>query len=163
MAGVIAFSGLSIGVGSTAEAQMNSVTQTAIQKEATMTIHAKGTFDVKVVPLANEDSAIGRLALDKQFHGDLEGTSKGQMLAAGTPDKGSAGYVAIEVVTGKLNGKSGTFVLQHVGYMKGGEAHMTVTVIPDSGTGELTGLSGTMAIVIEGKKHSYDFEYTLGS
>lgn len=137
----------------------------ATQNEATVTTHAKGTFEVKVATLTNDDIAtaatIGRLSIDKQFHGDLEGSSKGQMLASGTPAGGAAGYVAIEVVTGELNGRTGSFVLQHVGFMQGGEAQMTVTVIPGSGTGELTGLAGSMVIIIEGKQHSYDFEYTL--
>jgi hypothetical protein len=101
------------------------------------------------------------LLIDKQFHGDLDATSKGQMLAAGTGVKGSAGYVAIERVSGKLHGRSGTFVLQHSGTMTRGTPQLSVTVVPDSGTGELIGLSGKMAIIITDGKHSYDFEYLL--
>src|SRR5271165_4091355 len=100
------------------------------------------------------------MSIDKQFHGDLEGTSKGEMLGAMTEVKGSAGYVAIERVTGTLNGRSGTFVLQHSGTMTRGTQHMTITVVPDSGTGGLAGISGSMTIIIkEGGKHFYEFEY----
>ena len=101
------------------------------------------------------------MSLDKQFHGDLDATSKGEMLAANTEVKGSAGYVAMERVTGKLHGRSGTFVLQHNGTMNRGSPQLSVTVVPDSGTDQLKGLVGKMAIKIEGGKHFYDFEYTL--
>lgn len=132
--------------------------------EANMTTRATGTFEVKMSPQdAPESPGVGRMLLDKQFHGDLEATSKGQMLAAMTPVQGSAGYVAIEQVTGKLKGRAGTFVLQHHGIMNRGEPSLSVTVVPDSGTGELAGLSGRMDILIEGGKHSYVFEYTLGA
>ena len=136
------------------------------QKEAVVTHHARGTFDVKIVPQPADDPSAGpfsRLYLDKQFHGDLDATSKGQMLAAGTAVEGSAAYVALEVVTGTLAGRRGSFVLQHTGTMNKGEPSLTVSVVPDSGTDQLTGLVGKMAIIIEGKKHSYDFEYTLAS
>ena len=136
------------------------------QKEAVVTNHARGTFDVKIVPQPADDPSAGpfsRLYLDKQFHGDLDATSKGQMLAAGTAVEGSAAYVALEVVTGTLAGRRGSFVLQHTGTMNKGEPSLTVSVVPDSGTDQLTGLVGKMAIIIEGKKHSYDFEYTLAS
>lgn len=120
---------------------------------------------MKLTPQApddgSEDPPIGRMSIDKQFHGDLEATSRGQMLAAGTAVKGSAGYVAIEQVSGTLHGRAGTFVLQHSGTMNRGEPQLLVTVVPDSGTGELAGLAGRMDIIIEGGKHSYDFEYTL--
>jgi hypothetical protein len=106
-------------------------------------------------------AALSRLLLDKHIHGDLEATSKGTMLAAGTAVKGSAGYVAIELVTGTLHGHTGTFVLQHTGTMTRGTKQLSVTVVPDSGTGQLIGLSGKMAIIIADGKHSYDFEYTL--
>jgi hypothetical protein len=130
-----------------------------------MTTHASGTFEVKLTPQApddkSEDRPIGRMSIDKQFHGDLDAVSKGQMLAAGTSVKGSAGYVAMERVSGALDGRSGTFVLQHTGTATRGELQLSVTVVPDSGTGELVGLSGKMAIVVADGKHSYDFEYTL--
>jgi hypothetical protein len=125
---------------------------------ATAMTHATGTFEVKTEPQPPEDkaggAAIGRLVLDKHFHGDLEATSKGTMLAALTAVKGSAGYVAMEIVTG-------TLVLQHLGTMTRGTKQLSVTVVPDSGTGQLIGLTGKMAINIADGKHSYDFEYTL--
>lgn len=130
-----------------------------------MTTRATGTFDVTLKPLGLADQAadatLGRLSIDKQFHGDLEATSKGEMLSAGTGVEGSAGYVAIERVGGTLHGRSGTFVLQHSGIMTRGAPQLTITVVPDSGTGQLTGLAGTLAIVIADGKHSYDFEYSL--
>src|ERR1022692_1141654 len=127
------------------------------------TMHARGTFEVKLTPQPADSGApaVGRMSIDKQFHGDLEATSKGQMLAAVTSVKGSAGYVAIEQVTGSLRGRSGTFVLQHSGTMTRGTPQQIVSVVPDSGTGELVGLTGTMTITIADGKHSYDFEYTL--
>ena len=134
------------------------------QKDAVMTNHARGTFDVKVVPQAPDDPAGGpfsRLFLDKQFHGDLDGTSKGQMLAAGTAVEGSAGYVALELFTGTLNQRRGSFILQHTGTMAKGVPTMIVTVVPDSGTDQLTGIAGKMTIIIAGGKHSYEFEYTF--
>jgi hypothetical protein len=137
------------------------------QREAVMTTQAKGTFDVKVTPQAADDQAggpFGRLFLDKQFHGDLDATSKGQMLASGSGGEGSSGaYVALEEVSGTLHGRRGSFVLQHNGTMSKGVASMTVTVVPDSGTGELSGLTGKMTIIIAGRAHSYEFEYTLAS
>lgn len=129
--------------------------------------HASGTFDVKVTPQANDEVAGGttlsRMSLDKQFHGGLEGTSKGEMLSAMTSVQGSAGYVAIERVSGTLQGRSGTFVLQHNGVMTRGAPQLTITVVPDSGTGQLAGLAGTMTINIADGKHSYEFEYTLAA
>ncbi len=125
---------------------------------------ATGTFEVKLNPASNdksEDTTLGRMTIDKQFHGDLEGTSKGEMLSAGTSVKGSAGYVAIERFSGTLNGRRGTFVLQHSGTMTRGAPQLTITVVPDSGTGQLVGLAGKMGITIADGKHSYDFEYTL--
>jgi hypothetical protein len=128
-----------------------------------MTTHASGTFEVKVTPQPADEAApaVGRMSLDKQFHGDLEATSKGLMLAVSTSVKGSAGYVAIEQVSGSLHGRSGTFVLQHSGTMTRGVPQMIVSVVPDSGTGQLSGLAGTMAIAVADGKHSYDFAYTL--
>lgn len=129
-----------------------------------MTHHARGTFEVKVIPQTDEavgDPTVGRMSLDKKFLGDLEATSKGQMLTAGTEVKGSAGYVAIERVIGKLRGQSGTFALQHTGTMTRGVPDLSITVVPDSGTGELVGLAGKMTINIIDGKHFYEFEYTL--
>jgi len=130
-----------------------------------MTTRAHGTFDVKLAPqpLADTtaDATLGRMSADKQYHGDIEGTGKGEMLTAGTSVKDSAGYVAIERVSGALHGRKGSFVLQHSGIMTRGAPQLTITVVPDSGTGELAGLTGTRGITIAGGKHSYDFEYTL--
>jgi Protein of unknown function (DUF3224) len=130
-------------------------------KEAVMTTLARGTFEVKLNPQAPDDPAIGRMLLDKEFRGDLEATGRGQMLAAGTDVKGSAGYVAIERVGGTLHGRAGGFVLQHSGTMTRGEPQLTITVVPDSGTGELAGLTGKMAIAIADGKHSYEFDYQI--
>jgi len=126
--------------------------------------HASGTFEVKVVPQTddkNVDAALGRMTIDKQFHGDLEGTSKGQMLTGMTDVKGSAGYVAIERVSGTLKGRTGTFILQHTGTMNRGVPQLTITVVPDSGTGQLAGITGDFKVIIADGKHSYEFEYTL--
>jgi hypothetical protein len=121
-----------------------------------MDYRASGTFEVKLAPLAP-----GRMSIDKQFHGDLEATSTGEMLTAATEVKGSAGYVAIERVTGTLRGRAGAFTLQHSGTMTRGVAQLSVTVVPDSGSGQLVGLAGKMTINIADGKHSYEFEYTL--
>ena len=122
---------------------------------------ARGAFEVKLSPQPAGDDSLGRMLIDKQFHGDLEATSKGQMLAAGTAVNGSAGYVALERVTGTLNGRRGTFMLQHTGTMTRGAPQLTITVVPDSGTEQLEGLAGTMSIIIADGKHSYELEYTL--
>jgi hypothetical protein len=130
-----------------------------------MSTHATGTFEVKLDPQQPEDkaegSSLGRMSIDKQFHGDLEATAKGQMLTALTDVKSSAGYVAIERITGTLHGRSGSFVLQHSGIMTSNSQQQTVTVVPDSGTGQLIGLAGKMTGRIADGKHSYDLEYTL--
>ena len=130
-----------------------------------MTARARGTFEVKLKPQASDDPAeggpLGRMSLDKQFRGELEASSQGEMLSAGTSVKGSAGYVAMERVTGTLQGRGGSFILQHSGTMTRGTPQLTITVVPDSGTGELAGLAGRMAIEIADGTHSYDFEYTI--
>ncbi len=127
--------------------------------------HAAGTFEVKVAPLTQEDlvadPALGRMSINKRFYGDLEATSKGQMLTGGTDTKGSAVYVAVEKVTGSLRGRSGSFVLHHQGIMNRGTPSLTVSVAPDSGTGQLAGLTGTLKIIVAEGKHSYAFDYTL--
>jgi len=130
-----------------------------------VTKHASGTFEVKLNPEVDDnigDPTVSRMSIDKQFYGDLVGTSTGQMLAAGTEIPGSAGYVAIERVRGRLGVRSGTFALQHSGTMTRGAAQLTITVVPDSGTGQLVGLWGKMKINIVEGKHYYQFEYTLG-
>lgn len=144
----------------------SSAAPSQLKKEKqTMTQNATGPFDVKLIPQQADpsvaDAQIGRMLLDKQFHGDLEATSKGEMLATQTEVKTSAGYVAMERVVGTLKGHKGTFALQHTGTMNRGEYQLSVTVVPDSGTGELTGLRGSMKIIIAEGKHSYDFEYSL--
>jgi hypothetical protein len=130
-----------------------------------VTTRATGPFDVKITPQATdtptEGSPLGRLSIDKQFHGDLEATGKGEMLTAGTAIKNSAVYVAVERVTGTLHGKTGTFALHHTGIMNRGAQSLTITVVPDSGTGELTGITGTLSIEIANGKHSYVFDYAL--
>lgn len=133
-------------------------------QETIVTTRATGTFDVKLTPQANdtpaEGSPLGRLTIDKRYHGDLEGASTGEMLTAGGTIKNSAAYVAVERVTGTLHGKKGTFALQHTGIMNRGEGSLTITVVPDSGTGELAGLTGTLSIEIANGQHSYVFAYT---
>jgi len=130
-----------------------------------MTHHAAGTFDVKTTALPPNDATggvnVGSYALDKQYHGDLEAASKGVMLGAGDPAKGSAGYVAMEYVTGSLQGRSGSFALQHSGTMDDGKFQLAVIVVPGSSSGGLAGIAGTMTITIANGMHSYDFEYTL--
>jgi Protein of unknown function (DUF3224) len=137
--------------------------RTEVKQGKAMTNRASGTFEVKLNPQAEGAGApVGRMTLDKQFQGDLAGTSKGQMLTGMTAVQGSAGYVAIEKVTGTLNGRRGSFYLQHSGTMTRGAAELSITVIPDSGTEQLAGLRGKMNIIIEGGKHSYEFDYALG-
>lgn len=130
-----------------------------------MSENAKGLFEVHLqpLPLANTeaDAKLGRLSINKTFSGDLVATSKGEMLSAGTSTQGSAGYVAIERVTGSLNGRQGSFVLQHSGTMNKGAAQLAVTVVPDSGTDELEGLAGQLKIIIAEGEHRYEFEYSL--
>jgi hypothetical protein len=127
-------------------------------------MHAAGPFDVKVTPQDDKsaDAKLGRMTIDKQYHGDLEAAGVGQMLTAGTDVKGSGAYVAIEKVTGTLKGHSGSFMLQHSGTMSGRKFQLNIGVVPDSGTGQLAGIAGKMTIIIAADgKHSYDFEYTL--
>jgi hypothetical protein len=130
-----------------------------------MNQHVTGPFDVKITPQKPDTQIaraanLARLTIDKRYHGDLEAIAKGEMLAAQTEVKGSAGYVALERVSGKLKGRSGSFVLQHNGTMNRGAAELAVTVVPDSGAGELRGLSGKMKIIIAPDgAHSYEFEF----
>ncbi|MDQ2710775.1 MAG: DUF3224 domain-containing protein [Acidobacteriota bacterium] len=134
-----------------------------------MGLHAKGAFEVKIVPAESspigQQGTIGRMTIDKTFSGALEGSSKGEMLTGITQSTGSMAYVAIERVAGKLDGRDGTFVLMHNATMLKGDpkaGEMQVVVVPSSGTGELAGLTGKMTIVIDSAgKHTYDFEYTL--
>jgi hypothetical protein len=160
---IIALTCLTLCLGAIVNAQK---TQPA-KKEKTVTKIAKGTFEVKMTPMTADkdagDPAIGRLALDKTFSGDLAGSSKGQMLGSQSPVEGSAGYVAMEKFTGTLSGKKGTFQLQHSGTMQGGKFDLNVIVVPDSGTEELKNIAGKMKIIIEGKTHMYELEYTISS
>ena len=129
-------------------------------------MQAHGPFEVKLHPQPADpalDGGLGRMALDKTFRGDLDATSKGTMLAAQSAVKGSAGSVAMERVTGTLHGRRGSFVLQHSGTMQRGTPTLVISVVPDSGTDELTGLSGTMNILIADGKHSYDFQYDIAT
>jgi hypothetical protein len=126
---------------------------------------AQGSFEVKVAPLPPDDAiaatSIARYSLDKVYRGDLEGASAGEMLGAGSVAAGTAGYVAIEQVTGTLHGRSGSFALQHSSSMMNGNFDMNIRVVPGSGTGELEGIAGALTIVIAAGKHSYTLQYTL--
>lgn len=135
-------------------------------KEAAVTHHATGSFTVKIVPQKPDNppaeaANLGRMSIDKEFHGDLEGTSQGEMLSMLDRASGSGGYVAMERVTGTLGGHRGSFALQHNATMDHGAPMLHIIVVPGSGTGELAGLSGTMKIRIEGGQHFYDFDYEL--
>jgi Protein of unknown function (DUF3224) len=122
---------------------------------------ATGEFDVQLTPIGAADAVVGSMAISKTFRGDLAGNSTGQMLAVRTPVNGSAGYVAMERVSGTLAGRNGSFALQHSGTMDKGTPTLSVTVVPDSATDDLAGLTGSMAIKIEGGKHFYTFQYSL--
>ena len=157
---------LALILASSASAQAPSPASGPFQKGEGVTRHATGTFEVKLVPQGTDDkgdgSTLGRMSSEKQIHGDLEGTSKGEMLSAMSEVKGSGAYVAVERVTGTLAGLHGSFALQHMGTMTRGTPQLTITVVPDSGSGELKGLTGRMTITIAPDgKHSYDLEYTL--
>ena len=130
-----------------------------------MTTRASGTFEVRLSPQADGEeggASVGRMLIDKRFSGDLEAVSRGQMLGVRTGTEGSAGYVAMELVEGSLAGRAGSFVLQHSGVLTRGEQRLDITVVPDSGSGGLEGLSGRMTIDVAGGLHSYEFDYTLG-
>jgi hypothetical protein len=140
-------------------------TQALQQKGAVMTMHASGAFDVKLKPQADEgisDPTVGRMSIDKVYHGELDGTGLGQMLAGMAAEvKDSGTYVAIERVKGTLHGRKGTFALAHLGTMTRGAQSLVITVIPDTGTEELTGITGTLTIDIKDGKHFYGFDYVL--
>ncbi len=136
-----------------------------VHEEREVQSRAAGTFEVQTASEASdahpEGLALGRSSLDKRFHGDLDGRAHGEMLTAMTATDGSAGYVAIERVEGSLHGRSGSFVLQHSGLMTRGSPSLLISVVPDSGTGELTGLTGTMRIIIDDGGHAYEFDYSF--
>ena len=145
---------------------MTQTTTTTTTTEAHATSgRVTGPFEVKVTPQPADDhgdgTILGRMTLDKTFSGELSGVGKGQMLTGGTTTKGSAGYVAVEHVVGTLCGRRGSFVLMHTGVMDRGTPSLVITVVPDSGTDELVGLTGTMNIVREPGKHAYEFDWSL--
>jgi len=150
-----------------AQGQTKTSNENATQKKTPTPLHASGLFEVRLTPRKPDNEVaqaadLTRMASDKQFHGDLEATSKGEMIATQTEVKGSAGYVAMERVTGTLKGRKGSFVLQHSGTMTRGVPALSITVVPDSGAGELKGISGKMNIIIAPDgKHSYEFDYTI--
>ena len=152
-------------VASLASTQSRSPDSGAAQKEKAVPAHATGGFDVKLTTQALADNvadpALARMSIEKQYHGDLDATAKGEMLSASTTVKGSAAYVAIERVTGTLHGRKGSFAMHHTGIMTRGTPELKITVVPDSGTDQLAGIAGTMSIKIDNGKHSYDLEYTL--
>jgi len=134
----------------------------ARHKEANMTWHAHGTFTVTVLPLSPAPAeGLNRYSINKHIHGDLAATTKGEMFSGGDPKLGVAGYVAIEVVTGVLQGRHGAFALQHMATMDANGPKMTVVVVPGSGSGDLQGISGTFTIKIADGLHSYEFDYSL--
>ena len=154
---------IGLSIGPALQARSQTPASRSPRPEVRVTTHAEGTFSVSLRPQSTADSAenLGRMSIDKQFHGDLEGTSRGEMLTAMTSVQGSAGYVAVERVSGTLRGLRGTFVLQHSGTMTHGIQHLVITVVPDSGTDQLLGLAGTMTISIADGVHAYAFDYSL--
>jgi hypothetical protein len=148
-----------------AQSESNSSAPNSSQKETLVTTRATGPFDVKIAPLdpafKTEANSLGPISIDKQYHGDLDATGKGEMLTGGTAIKVSGVCVAVERVAGTLHGRSGTFLLQHSGVMTRGTPHLSITVVANSGTGQLTGLTGTMNVITTDGKHSYDFSYSL--
>jgi hypothetical protein len=137
-----------------------TISTPALAKEPVMQ-HAKGEFEVKLAPISAADEPVMRMSIDKQFHGDLQASSIGQMMAGGNEANGARVYVALETVTGSLGGKSGSFILVHRGTMTKSAQELSVIVVPDSGTGELKGISGMLNIQITGGKHFYTMDYTL--
>jgi len=128
-------------------------------------MHARGTFEVQITPLPADEYAdalsTGRMGITKQLSGDIDGTGKGQMLTGMGTTKGSAAYSAIERITGTVGGRSGSFILQHTAVMHDGAQELTITIVPTSGSGELTGIAGTFSIIMDGKVHRYEMTYTL--
>lgn len=135
--------------------------ETVVSKEALMSDQARGEFDVKVVPISGKEEVFGRLSIDKVYHGDLEATAMGQMMASRDEKTGTGVYVAIETVTGALKGRKGSFMLAHRGMMSAAGQDLNIVIVPASGTGDLAGISGDLEIIIAGGKHSYVLRYTL--
>jgi hypothetical protein len=151
--------------GQFSKAQLLS-SQTAGKTQNGATMHASGPFEVKLAPQTAEektnDPLIGRMLIDKHYHGELEAAGTGQMLTGGDYKTGSAGYVAMEKVSGTLQGRAGTFMLQHSGTLTAGAQQLSITIVPGTGTGQLTGIAGKMDVKIkEGGKHFYELDYTL--
>jgi len=161
--GVLACTWNAVLISHPALGQVRPAVLAALPEGVAVTTRARGAFDVKLTPQSGGDSTLGRFSIDKQFHGDLEGSSKGEMLTASTSVDGSAGYVAIERVSGTLQGRRGTLVLQHSGTLTRGAPQLIISVVPDSGTDQLVGIAGTMTITIADGKHSYDFDYTIAN
>jgi|TARA_B110000495_G_C22949974_1_gene556310 hypothetical protein len=132
-----------------------------ITSPMTTPLIASGTFDIKVQPCEDSEFQAGRLTIDKIYYGSLAGTGKGQMLSVRTANPGSAGYVAMELVEATLDGKTGSFALQHTGLMSRGESSLTVVIVPDSGTGELKGIAGAMTIDQSSGGHRFELSYTI--
>ncbi len=162
---VVVLAAVDLSLAAAAPAQASPPVPGPVQKPAALTIRASGSFEVKLTPQAPDDkdegSTLGRMSLEKQYHGDLEATARGEMLTAMTGVKGSGSYVAIERVKGALHRRSGSFVLQHIGTMTRGEPQLSISVVPDSGAGQLVGIAGRMTITIAEGKHSYQLTYTL--
>jgi hypothetical protein len=164
VAGIATAIAAALALATSSAAAQSAPAPTSPSTGSAMSSTITGPFEVKMTPqpTVNEAAQFGRFALDKTYHGDLEATAAGEMLAVMTGEKGSAGYVAVERVTGTLAGRKGTFALQHSATMNRGTPDLTIVVVPDSGTGDLTGLSGTMTIDIQpGGKHVYGFTYAL--
>jgi hypothetical protein len=158
---ILVLTALMICVGGSADSSERFVNQVT-QRETRMSKRATGTFEVKLTPQDDKSAeGLGRMTIAKELHGDFEGTSTGQMLTSMTKTEGSAGYVAIERMTGTLHGRTGSFDLHHLGIMNRGTQQLTISVVPDSGTDQLTGITGTMTIKIADGKHSYEFDYNL--
>ncbi len=157
--------GMALMTGTAIQAQIGNESAALEHKGETIMRNATGTFDIQLTPQPSSGQAstpvVNRLTINKHFTGDLEASSTGEMLSVTTEVKGSAGYVAIELVNGSLSGRSGTFVLQHSGLMDRGNPQATIAIVPDSGTGGFIGLKGTMAIRMEAGKHFYDLKYSL--
>jgi hypothetical protein len=164
---VLSFRGDSVSFAKFAARIIDTRFITTVMPELRSIQRASGPFEVTLAPLApawsGEAAPLARMSIEKQFTGELSATSQGEMLSASTAVKGSAGYVAMEKVTGTLHGRAGTFLLQHTGTMNRGTPSLSITVVPDSGTGALSGLTGSMQIVIDDKRHSYIFDYSFAS
>jgi len=162
---VVVLAAVALSLGAASPAQVSPPVPAPVPKPAVLTKVASGSFDVKLTPQApdekDEGTTLGRMSLEKQYHGDLDASARGEMLTAMAGVKGSGSYVAIERVKGALHGRGGSFVLQHMGTMTRGEPQLSISVVPDSGAGQLVGIAGRMTITIAEGKHSYQLAYTL--